>query len=128
MLDDLMLGTLWDSYKTQVWWKKLLTFVPFILLFVIVGVIVFFIRNNKEVPSTNFETKEIKDKLEESIEQSEETIKKSEQEYKELEKKENNILQEYKKDEENISSNGGDFDKLERIAAELRARNAARRR
>jgi hypothetical protein len=125
--DDFALSVLWDTYKSQNWWKKTLTFLPFVFFLLIFGFLILGIKNRKEAEVFDSFTPEIEDKIKKSIKESKKTIVESEKRVEEIQKEKLEIIKEYKEDEKNINGAGADFTKLDRIATELRARNNARR-
>jgi septal ring factor EnvC (AmiA/AmiB activator) len=132
MKNDPLLQILWEDYKKQVWWKKVILFLPFIFLAIILIALYFSVKNDKVIEMINNingkADQKVDEKIEDSIDASKEVIKKSEKKVKKLEKEQQEAIKENKKDEKAISDAGTDFDKLNRIAEELRARNAARKR
>lgn len=116
------LMTLWNNFKKLPWWKKILLFIPLIL--VGIGSIIFMIDKSE---TTNEDiVRENKKKTDKQIESFNKSLNKLEKERKVIKDKRKEIrkeLEDAKADYNNVCEliDNTDADKLDSIAARLRA-------
>jgi flagellar biosynthesis/type III secretory pathway M-ring protein FliF/YscJ len=124
MMNDPMISALWETYKKEAWWKKIITFLPFVLLLILFVVIFILVRKNQEEEVATFDNSEAK--VEEAIEVGQGNLGKLEKEEDKLKEKKDNIVKEYKEDEKDISGANDDFNKLTNIAKNISSRTRSR--
>jgi len=128
MLNQTTLTNLWNNYKNLSWWRKVLLFLPLIIVLVVVGVLVFMSGNkddNQELV-VDHNRKVVDNQIEkfEDLSKAEEKKRQENQKQRntlEIKMKENH--EELEKTIKDIDNANGNPDELLRIADELRAKH-----